>query len=131
MLTAELTVPRAFREAVLVVSDDPRVRADWARQLDDEGFRVVRCAGPSIVDCAFVERGACPLIAEVRFAVYDERSVTAEWTRALVAGANAPTVIIAADRIRSDGRHEPLLRRVNGARVPLRWALATGHPPLS
>jgi hypothetical protein len=123
MLSDELVVPLAFREAVLVVSGDGRVRADWASQLDDAGFRVLRCAGPEI-ECALSAGRACPLLAEARFAVYDSRCVTPEWTRSVAARRTGASIIIAGDRIRADGRHEPLLVGPNGS-VPLRWALAT------
>ena len=114
------------RDAVLVVSGDAEIRGDWSAQLESQGFPVIRCAGPEI-QCALTSRPSCPLHEEARWAVYDERSVTPEWLRGLFGRTRGAAIIIARDRMRSDGHHEPMLRRTNGRYVPLRWELANKH----
>ena len=114
------------RDAVLVVSGDAEIRGDWSAQLESQGFRVIRCAGPEI-ECALTSQRSCPLHAEAGWAVYDERSVTTEWVRALVDRNLGAEVIVARDRMRTDGRHEPMLHRGDGRYVPLRWELANKH----
>lgn len=112
-----------MRGTALVVSQDAEIRGDWARQLEDQGFRSIRCAGP-IVGCALVSRPTCPLLEDASVAVYDERSLTGELVSGLLARPLLTRILVARDRVRSDGRHEPVIVRPNAAIVPLRWALA-------
>lgn len=113
----------AVHGTALVVSEDGDVRHDWARQLEDQGFRTIRCAGP-IVGCALESRATCPLLDEASVAVYDERSLTNGLVSALLARPLVTRILVARDRVRSDGRHEPMIVRPNAAIVPLRWAIA-------
>ena len=112
------------RPAALVVSGNAVVRDDWARQLEDEGFRAVRCAGP-LTHCALETQATCPLHAQVRFAVYDKRSLTPRLLSALLRHRPLIPILVARDQVRGDGHHEPMLVRTAGPAVPLRWALAT------
>ena len=112
--------------AVLVVSGDAAIRGDWSAQLEGQGYRVLRCVGPQI-QCALTSRPSCPLYPEAGWAVYDECSVTPEWRGVLSAQASGTVIVVARDRMRSDGHHEPMLRRTNGPYVPLRWELANKH----
>lgn len=113
----------AVQATALVVSQDGEIRNDWARQLEDQGFRTIRCAGP-IVGCALESRRTCPLLDEASVAIYDERILTGELVSALLARPFVTRILVARDRMRSDGRHEPMIVRPNAAIVPLRWAMA-------
>ena len=51
----------------------------------------------------------------------------AEWLRELADRNLGAAVIVARDRMRTDGHHEPMLKRADGRYVPLRWELANKH----
>ena len=110
-------------QTALVVSGQAGIRAEWAAELEGYGYSVTRCPGPDS-ECALSTHPTCPLHRQARFAVYDERSLTPELLSALFRHSTATRLLVARDRLRSDGRHEPMLVRPSGPAVPLRWALA-------
>jgi len=92
----------------LVVSRDVGRRRDWARELEREGVRVVRCAARN---CPLLVGGVCDVLAGADAAVYDEETLDPDLFLGLVRTHLRPTVLFARD-VPRDGQHHAKFTRV-------------------
>ena len=89
-------------EVVLVVESEERERDRLAAWLEDDGFRVIRCPGPTSPDytCVGSREGACPLVEGAAVVVLDldlpgqdeMKGATAEELLSLYLEAGRPVV---------------------------------------
>ena len=98
--------------SVLVVSADPAVRSDWARYVEAQGLRTLRCVGPQVL-CMLLDGGRqCPLHEDADLAIYDRASVTPEITLKLIRASRSLPIAFATDQIDAHGHHQPVVTAI-------------------
>ena len=112
--------------SVLVVSADPAVRSDWARYVEAQGLRTLRCVGPQVL-CVLLDGAHCPLHEEADLAIYDRATVTPELTLNLIRVSHSLPIAFADDRLDAHGHHEPLVTAVAAEGVDEARAGTSGH----